>query len=44
MPTVDAAGTEPLACATVDTSTVGAVNFFGSTLGDLTVGLKATSQ
>jgi hypothetical protein len=38
----------PLACATLDASTttglagVGAVNFFGSTLGDLTVGLKAS--
>jgi hypothetical protein len=38
----------PLACATVDSSDttglvgVGAVNFFGSTIGDLTVGLKAT--
>jgi hypothetical protein len=37
----------PLSCAQVDTSTttglegVGAVNFFGSTIGDLSVGLKA---
>jgi hypothetical protein len=40
----------PLACATLDASTttglsgVGAVNFFGSTIGDLSVGLKATCQ
>jgi hypothetical protein len=40
----------PLACATFDSSTttglvgVGAVNFFGSALGDLAVGLKATCQ
>jgi hypothetical protein len=40
----------PLACATVDSSDttglagVGAVNFFGSTIGDLSVGLKATCQ
>jgi hypothetical protein len=38
----------PEACATMDTSVttgfagVGVVNFFGSTLGDLSVGLKAT--
>jgi len=38
----------PIACATLDTSTttglrgIGAVNFFGSALGDLAVGLKAT--
>jgi len=37
----------PIACATMDSSTltgwvgVGAVNFFGSTLGDLSVGLRA---
>jgi hypothetical protein len=40
----------PLACATFDTSTttgfrgVGAVNFFGSALGDLAVGIQATCQ
>jgi hypothetical protein len=40
----------PLDCAVVDTSDttglvgVGAVNFFGSTIGDLSVGLKATCQ
>jgi len=39
-----------LDCATFDTSTttglsgVGAVNFFGSALGDLSVGLRATCQ
>ena len=45
--TNDQTGT-PIPCATMDASTVtgfvgvGAVNFFGSTLGDLSVGLKAT--
>jgi hypothetical protein len=40
----------PIACATVDSSTttgltgVGAVNFFGSALGDLSVGLKSVCQ
>jgi hypothetical protein len=40
----------PLACATVDMSVttgltaVGAVNFFGSTIGDLSVGLKTVCQ
>jgi hypothetical protein len=40
----------PLDCSVVDTSDttglvgVGTVNFFGSTIGDLTVGLKATCQ
>ena len=40
----------PIACTTMDASTVtgfvgvGAVNFFGSTLGDLSVGLKSTCQ
>jgi hypothetical protein len=40
----------PIPCATLDASTttglvgVGVVNFFGSTIGDLTVGLKATCQ
>lgn len=40
----------PIACATVDASTttgilaVGAVNFFGSALGDLSAGLKVTCQ
>jgi hypothetical protein len=45
----DQSGTA-LACETLDTSTttglsgVGAVNFFGSALGDLSVGLRATCQ
>jgi hypothetical protein len=40
----------PIPCATLDASTttglvgVGAVNFFGSTIGDLSVGLKASCQ
>jgi hypothetical protein len=40
----------PIDCTTLDASTttglagVGAVNFFGSTIGDLSVGLKATCQ
>jgi hypothetical protein len=45
----DQSGTE-LACATLDTSTttglvgVGTVNFFNSTIGDLSLGVKALCQ